>query len=550
MNEVVVITNILGAVAVLLWGLAMINTGVTRAFGGELRRWLNVGSSRLSAVGAGLAVTIALQSSTATCLMAASFVGRGLLEVAPVQAAMLGANLGTALVAKALTFNVGPLAAALLLASVVLHRSGRKAKGRAVARILFGAGLLLLSIRLLEAATGPVREAPQLLRVLADLDGIWLVGLVLAAALTMLLHSSVAAILLILPLAASGAFGLPFGLALVLGANLGSALPPILETGRSSPVERRVPVGNAIVRAVGCMAAVAALEPLAAQLHWLGGNAASQLVNFHVLLNLTVAVVFLPLLGPLSRMLARLLPEPPAIDDRRRPRHLDDSALGTPNVAIACAARETLRIADQLEAMLGRAQGLLTGGDAEAAKELGGMDDVVDSLHSAVKLYLARLPTEDMDPIDSRRVSEIMTFVINLEHMGDIIDRNLKDLGKKRLARQLAFSAEGRGDIDALFAQTRENLKSAVAVFLGGDVRLARRLVADKAEVRNLEKRATDAHFARIRSGRQESIETSALHLDVLRDLKRINAHIAAVAYPILEQEGELEETRLREVRG
>ncbi len=550
MNEVVVVINILGAVALLLWGLSMISTGVTRAFGGALRRWLNAGGSRLSAAAAGLAVTVALQSSTATCLMAASFLSRGLLEVVPAQAAMLGANLGTALVAKALTFDVGPLAAALLLASLVLKRSGSGGQRAAAARILLGAGLLLLSIRLLEAATGPVREAPQLLRVLADLDGIWMVGLVLAAALTMLFHSSVATILLILPLADSGAFGLPFGLSLVLGANLGSALPPVLEAGRDNPLARRVPVGNAIVRLAGCVIALAALEPLSSVLPHLGAGAAQQLVNFHVLMNLMVALVFLPLLGPLSRALANLLPEAPVADDQRKPRHLDESALGTPNVAIACSARETLRIADQVEAMLGRAQSLLTGDDAEAAKELGGMDDVVDSLHSAVKLYLARLPAEDMDPADSRRVAEIMTFVINLEHIGDIIDRNLKDLGKKRLSRQLTFSAEGGADIAAMFAQTRDNLKSAVAVFLAGDVRLARRLVSDKAEIRNLERRAAEAHFARIRSGRRESIETSALHLDVLRDLKRINAHIAAVAYPILEQGGELEETRLKEARG
>ena len=549
MGEMVVIINILGAVAVLLWGLSMVKAGMVRAFGGALRRWLNAGGSRVGAATAGLAVTVALQSSTATCLMAASFVERGLLEAAPAQAAMLGANLGTALVAKLLTFDVGPAAAALFLAAAATKRAGQGGRSRAVARILFGVGLILLSIRLLDAAGTPVREAPQLLRILADVDGIWLVGVVLAAGLTMLFHSSVATILLIMPLAGGGAFSLPFGVALVLGANLGSALPPILETGRANPVERRVPVGNALIRLVGCAAAVAALDPLLPLIGRLGGDVADQLVNFHVLLNLVLGLAFLPMLGPVSRVLARLLPAPPVTDDHLRPRHLDEGALGTPNVAIACAARETLRIADQVEAMLARAQALLTRGEAAAGKELGGMDDSVDALHSAVKLYLARLPTEDMDEADSRRVAETMTFVINLEHMGDIIDRNLKDLGRKLVARHLAFSAEGRADIDAMFGQTRDNLKAAVAVFLGGDVQLARRLVSDKAEIRKLERRAAEAHFARIRSGRRESIETSALHLDVLRDLKRINAHIAAVAYPILEQQGQLKDTRLREAR-
>ena len=198
--------------------------------------------------------------------------------------------------------------------------------------------------------------------------------------------------------------------------------------------------------------------------------------------------------------------------------------------------------------MLRRSLEALRTGDAKLTTEIGKMDNIVDALHQAVKLYLARLSNEDMEDDERRRASDIMTFVINLEHIGDIIDHNIRDLAEKKIKHGLSFSREGFADITALFNQTLENLKVAMAIFVSGDVKLARQLVAEKVGVRTLERNATEAHLSCISSGRRESIETSTLHLDILRDLKRINAHLTSVAYPILEQRGELEDTRLRTI--
>ncbi len=546
MGEAVVLVNILGAAALLLWGLRMVSSGMSRAFGAPLRRFINGGAdNRLMSLGMGTVVTIALQSSTATCLMSASFVGRGLMGVDMAQAVMLGANVGTSLVVKFLTFDVGPLSAILVLSGVVLFRSGGGGHRRPLAKALIGLGLMLLSLHLLDVASEPLRNSAQLRQVLHDLDGAWLVGVVLAALLALLAHSSVASILLILPLAAKGDFGAAFGFALVLGANLGSALSPVLETGDQKPTFRRVPLGNLLVRAVGCVVVLPFLDHLSGFVATLGGDLVSQLVAFHVAFNLALALVFLPLTTPMAALLARLRPDVPEAEDGRQPRYLDDSALDSPAVAIGLAARETLRIGDQVEAMLRQCLDMLSGKAAKGS-DIGKMDDVVDSLHQAVKLYVARLTNDDLDEDERRRANDIMTFAINLEHMGDIIDRNLRDLAEKKAKRHLSFSQEGMADIAALFTQTLDNLRMALTVFMTGDVRMARQLVAEKAEIRILERNAAEAHLSRVGSGRRESIETSALHLDILRDLKRINAHIASVAYPILENRGELEETRLR----
>jgi len=546
MNEISVLVNILGAAALLLWGLRMVSTGVTRTFGSNLRRWITLSAdNRGKALLTGLFVTVTLQSSTATCLMAASFAGRGLMETAMAQSIMLGANIGTSLVAKLLTFNVGPLSALLLLVGVGLFLSG-DGRRRHFARILIGLGLMLLSLRLLDAASVPLRDSAQMQQVLHDLDGVPLVGLALAALIAMLAHSSIASILLILPLAAEGAFGLSFGLALILGANLGSAIPPVLETTRHKAAARRVPLGNALVRLIGGAVAFVCLDPIAGLMAGAGGDISTQLIDFHVIFNVILAGLFLPLVGLMAKIVEALRPEETVPESPDRPRYLDESALGTPIVAIGAAVRETLRIADLVEEMLKCGLSALRSDDLKALAEIGRTDNVVDALHQAVKLYLARLSNEDLDEEERRRANDIMTFVINLEHIGDIVDRNIKELAEKKIKLRLSFSPEGFQELTTLFTQTQENLKVAMAVFVSGDVKLARRLLAEKAEVRLLERHATEAHLLRISSGRRDSIETSTLHLDILRDLKRINAHIASVAYPILEQRGELEQTRLR----
>jgi phosphate:Na+ symporter len=405
---------------------------------------------------------------------------------------------------------------------------------------------MLLSLHLLDVASEPLRDSTQLRQVLHDLDGVWLVGLALAAVIAMAAHSSIASILLILPLAAKGDFSLPFGLALILGANLGSAVPPLLETAKEKAAVRRVPLGNALVRLAGCAVAYPFLGWVAGLLPFIESARAAQLVDFHIAFNLCLAILFLPLTGPTAKLVERLRPEEAKEEDPLRPKYLDDSALGSPSVALAAATRETLRIADVAEVMLRRCLEALETGDSKPAAEVGKLDHVVDALHQSVKLYLSRLANEDLGDDERQRASDIMTFAINLEHVGDIADHNLREAAEKKIKHGLSFSQEGFADLAALFGQTMANLKIAMTIFVSGDVKLARQLVAEKTEIRNLERRATEAHLARLREGRRESIETSTLHLDVLRDLKRINAHITSVAYPILEQRGELEDSRLR----
>ena len=525
----------------------MVRTGVMRAYGGDLRRVIGKAlRRRMAAFAAGLGVTGILQSSTATALITASFAERGLMATAPALAVMLGADVGTSLVVQALSFRFSWLSPVLVLVGVVTFMVGKSSRQRDLGRAAIGLGLMLLALHSIVDTTAPIRESATLETMLAALAGEPLLAFVVAAGLTWLAHSSVAIILLIVSLAAAGL--IPLGLALVftLGANLGGAIPPVLATWRGQVSARRVTFGNLTFRLIGCLLVLPFVGLLLPELLALDSQPARAVANFHTAFNLALAIVFLPLVGPAARIVEKLLPEQVATEDPGTARYLDQTALGTPPLAIAAAARETLRMGDTLERMLRDTLKVFETDDRNLAAAVSRNDDIVDKLHESIKLYLTQVSQENMGEAESRRSMEIIAFTTNLEHVGDIIDKNLIELATKKIKNRLRFSEEGSRDIFALYGQVLDNLKLALAVFIAGDVRMARQLLEQKVRFRDLEREAADRHLERLRGGRAESIETSSLHLDILRDLKRINSHLTSVAYPILEQTGELRASRLK----
>jgi len=548
MNATLSLIDLAGAIALLLWGLHMVQSGIQRAFGPNLRRFLGrTLGDRWRAFLAGLGVTAVLQSSTATGLMAASFAAGGLVDLVPALAIMLGANLGTTLIVQVLSFDIGRVAPLFVLIGVILFRKSLQSRTRDLGRVAIGLGLMLLALQLLLALITPYEDVPSLRLLMGAIATQPVIDVILAAALTWAAHSSVATVLLIASFAAKGVIPPHAAFALVLGANLGAALIPLLESsGNGDPAAKRLPVGNLLNRAIGCVLGLLLLDWVGPVIVRFEPDPARAAADFHTLFNLATAVLFLPLLEPFAWGLARLLPARAAPSDPSRPVYLDEATRETPALALAGAAREALRMADVTEAMLRGALDALDRGDRKQLAATKGLDNVLDRLNGAIKAYLTALDPDSLDEHDNRRLGEILAFITNLEHAGDIVEKGLIAIAAKRLKRGLAFSVEGQAEIRMMLERLAMNVQAAAAVFMTEDARAARQLLHEKEVFRDLEARATEAHFARIRAGRVESVETSALHLDVLRDMKRINAHLAAAAYPVLDNLGELLPSRHR----
>ncbi len=545
----IVLLDLMGGVALLLWGLHMVRSGIMRAFGSELRRVLGrTLRNRFLALVAGIGVTALLQSSTATGLLMTSFAARGLVDLVPALAVMLGANIGTTLIVQALSFNISALAPVLFLVGMLAFNLGGRTLTRDLGRVAIGLGLMLLSLHILIDTLAPAENAPSVRALLTAITGEPVLCVLIAAALTWAAHSSAAVVLLVMSLAYSHFVSPVAALALVLGANLGSAINPLLESsGSGNLASRRLPLGNLINRAVGVVLVLPFLQPIADFSTRLDPNPARMAADFHTAFNVVLAVAFIFLLDGVALLLTRLLPDPPKRADPSAPLYLDETAIHTPSVALACAARETLHMGDVVEDMLRKAMTALMSNDRKLAAEVSRMDNIVDRLDEAIKLYVTKVTRESLDDRDGRRAMDIIAFAINLEHIGDIIDKNLMELAAKKIRHKYEFSKEGAAELEAFHKRIIENLKLAFSVFINDDVKVARTLIEEKTQLRNLELAFAERHLARLREGRPESIETSSLHLDVLRDLKRIHSHICSVAYPVLEAAGELQPNRLKD---
>jgi len=552
MSGTLILLQLGGYVGLLLWGTHMVTTGVERGFGAELRQWLGRRLSppgrgaRLRAVMIGLAVTAVLQSSTATGLMATSFAARGALDLAPALAVMLGANLGSTLITQIFAFDITAVAPVLVLIGVVLFRSSGDGRAKNRGRVGIGLGLMLLALGALGRTLVPVETAPPLRAVLEALTGEPVLAVLIAGALTWACHSSVAVVLLIASLAASGVIAPAASLALVVGANLGGTLPPLFEAG--SGVARRLPLGNLLVRAAGCAVVLPFLPAIAAWLAHIEPAPARLIVNFHTAFNLALAVLFLPLTDRLAALLIRFLPDPPRPADPARPIHLEEAALDSASVALANAARETLRMADMFEGMLRGAIEVFRSGDRHRAADISRTERIMDRLGAAIRRYLADIgneqPLDDED--EGARSQEILSAVINLEHAADIIANNLLEFAAKRARRAGGFAPEELDAIAAMHAELVDSLRLGLTVFLRSDAALrdARRLVARKRQLRRQEAEAAALNIRSLQVGAagSQAVATSVDNGDflrIVRDLRRVHSHIAALAYPVLERAAE-----------
>ena len=541
--------NLLAAVALLVWGTHIVRSGILRVLGADLRRVLGASvSNRFRAFVAGLGVTALLQSSTATALIATSFVGSGLIATAPALAIMLGADVSTSLLAVVFSYDLSWLSPLLIFSGVILFLSQRGQHAGRVGRIMIGLGVIILALRLIVEATQPMRHAESMKVLFASVTGDLFLDILVAALLTLVCHSSLAVVLLVAALTTALMIAPDVALALVVGANVGGGALAVIVTLGSTPAARRVAMGNMMFKLAGCVMMLPLLSYISEFLARLVVAPGAQVVYFHVMFNASIAVVFIGLTESIAAVAERLLPAQPVQGNGAVPRYLDPVALDSPTLAISCAAREVLRLGDLVEGMLKGAIEVLRTNDLIRVAAIRKMDDDIDTLYAAIKLYLTQISREALDEREGRRWTEIISLTINLEHVGDIIDKNLMESAEKKAHNQWSFSEAGMVEIAHLHERVLANLQLGLNIFVNPDVRSAQRLLAEKEQFRDLERTYADNHLRRLQDQTLQSVETSALHLDIIRDLKRINSHICAVAYPTLEQAGVLRPSRLREV--
>lgn len=548
-----VLLNVISGVCVLLWGLRGVKLGMTKAFGQGLHRAISWGTrNRISAFFSGIGVTTLLQSSTATAMIVASFTGRRMMTGAAALAVMLGADVGTTLVAQILTFDLSWMMPSMLISGFLIYTVFENRPGRLshFGKMLIGLGTMLLALSLIKQGAAPLRESDVLPVVLESLDQDPVLLVMIAALLTWMCHSSLAVVLLLGSLAAAQIVPLHVAMAMVLGANLGGVIAPLIATMKDGPEATRVPVGNLLMRLMGVIIILPLLEPVQTIIQAISDDPARVVVNMHMCFNIMLAALFLPFTGSLYQLTLRMIPDRPDADDPGRARYLDENQLDIPAIALSSAGREALRMADLVQSMMEDTIVALRTNDETIVYRIRARDDVLDKLNKAVKLYMAKMARESLDPEDTQQYVRTLTFATNLENVGDTIDKSLMEMALKKIREHKRFSDRGWQEIQEIHNAVLETVRLAQSVFVSNDAKLARRMIEAKEQLRKAEQQATQNHMERIREGVPETIATSGLHLDIIRDYRRINSYMCSVAYPILEEAGLLYGTALKPDKG
>ena len=550
MNEVFALLDFGGYVALLLWGVHMVQSGVQRAFGAALDAMLGhaLGTRRRAFV-AGLGITAALQSSTATGLMITGFAAGGLVALTPALAAMLGANVGTTLIVQLLSFNLTALAPVFILAGVWLFRRYLPGRRRDLGRVFIGLGLLLLALHELVTLFAPIQHSHLLEIILNALATQPVLALVLAALLAWASHSSVAVVVLIMSLASHGLVTPPVAYALVLGANLGTSINPLLEGVTSSdPASRRLPLGNLGLRIGACLIALILLPWIPAIMDHLSQDPARNVANFHTLFNVVAAAIFLPLLKPYTRLLIRWLPKRIDPNDPSKPLYLDEAAHEVPAVALGNAAREALRLSDMLQTLLNTCRAGFRRDNRHRIGPARDINNAIGHLDNLITTYLATLDQESMSVDDHRRLDEVLAFSSNIAHAASVTTAGL--LGHTTTLRKKGWvlQPEQREELSNILDRLLRNQRQTAALFVAEDLKSARYLALEKDQFRALEAAAAERQLDKIKSGQVESAELGSFYLEILRDVKTINSYlVGAAAYPVLAKHNELLPNRVRD---
>jgi phosphate:Na+ symporter len=546
-GALIFLLNIAAAAALLIWAVRLVRTGFERALGGQLRIWLRRSTANRSVAAAtGAGAAILMQSSTAVAVLMAGFLSTGAIGSLSGLSIVLGADFGSALVALILNAKVAVLTPLLLLAGVMIFLQSSARRSRQIGRILIGLALIFLSLDLIRDASQPLTENDGAAAIMHYLAGDPVGAFLVAAVFAWLVHSSVAAILLFATLAAQGIMPVEAAFAMVLGANLGGSLIAFFLTLKSAAIVRRVVWTNLALRGGGAALALAALSNIDLPTYLLGSGPGQQALHLHLLFNALLLIVCLPLAKPLMRLADRLIPEPANRDiDGITRTALDPAVQNQPKRAFGCALRELVEMGNRIEVMLRDAMKLFETYDEAVAQRLQSEMRSVAAMSLSIRVYLSNVRSQDPDEDTGTRAFDLSGIAVNLEAGADLIARKLVELSGQKHNANLNFSPEGWRELSEFHDIVLRNVQHGISVLMSGDIGLARELVEQKENVRDLEQTLQRKHLKRLRQGLAEAYETSAIHLEILRALKTLNTSFAMIAYPLLENKGELLESRL-----
>lgn len=535
MTNLMLIT-LVGGVVLLLYGMRLVGEGLQLAAGGRMRHILgSITSNPFKGMLVGAFITAVIQSSSATTVMLVGFASSGLMDLTQTIGVILGADVGTTVTVQLIAFNVFDYALLLVVVGYLLISTTKRKIFKYVGQAILGFGFIFFAMKIMSEAMVPLRQSEVVKALLVSLGDHPVLGIIVAAVLSAMVASSAATIGLAITLSLQGLIPLHAAVPVIFGANIGTCATALASSIGSHTEAKRVAMAHILFKVIGVLVFLPFIQPFVRLVQLTADDVPRQIANAHSLFNVGITALFLPFSLLFARVISDLVPEGKEGEGLFRAKYLDEHMLETPALALGQATREALRMADIVSDMLARTIGALSTDDPELIELIEEKDNQVDTLDREIKHYLTKLAQQSLTDEQSRREFGILYFVNNMEDIGDIVDKNLMELAKKRLSKGVHFSDPGWNEIASLHKKVLQNLELAISAFASNDPALARQVLEHKLEISQAERKIRQAHVQRLCEGYQEAIDISEIHLDVLTNLKRINSHVTAVAYPILE---------------
>ncbi len=528
---------IAGGVALLLYAVRTLRRGLDRIFGRRLGTWMQrLGDRPVLAFLGGLGAAVIAPSSTTMSLLAVQSVQAGQMTAAQMLRVMLGANIGMTVMVQLIALNQQMLAPLLLTVGVILYLYTKAPRSRGIGEIILSIGLIFIGLGLIQHGVPSNLSGTDLERIISIAASYPLAIAAIACIIAIFMQSSTATIGLAIGLVITGVVGFDIALPVVLGANVGIGVTTLI-FGWTQVESRRLAASNLLLKVLIAFLGLLLISPLVALLQGAPGNAGTTVAMAHTGFNVILALVGMPLASIIVRVIARVVPEPAQEAAAFGPRHIRLGAIGDTSIALGQSLRELMHVAEIVRSMLDDIWKALENNDEALAQEVGERDDDVDLLDQEIKRFLTRVVRDEADGSHISEQMRQLRYLAELETIGDIIDKNISELVLKKIRLGVQFSPEGEQELDDFQRRVAENLLIADTAFTTRDRNLAQQLLRHKERLNRDEQRLRDQHFGRLTRGMRQTHETSAIHLDLLTHLRRINSAISHVAYAVLEED-------------
>ncbi len=523
LDVVILLMTVFGGLALFLHGMDRMTEALKAVAGDRMRSILaKLTSNRLFAVATGAGVTAVIQSSSVTTVLVVGFVTSGLMTLTQAAGVIMGANIGTTVTAQIIALDVTDYALALVAAGFAFSFFGRGDSVRARGTVVMGLGLIFFGMAIMGDAMQPLRDEPAFRDAMVSLESAWL-GILVGAGFTAVVQSSSATTALVIVLAGQGLIPLQAGIALILGANIGTSVTALLATiGKPRDALRAAAIHTGF-NVGGVLIFLPLIGVLASIVQEIGGGLAREIANAHTIFNVVVTVIFLAFLPAFVSFIERVVKDRPEAEEQRiRAKYLDTELLRTPPLALDRARLELSRMAGRARTMLEHAIPVVVGGTRSELAELEAMDDEIDALHGHIITYLGLIGRQALSDEDSEELVGLMEATNNLEAIGDIIETNLVALGYSRIDDGFEVSEETQLMISEFHRTVQRAFDGAMIAVTQRNAQEAHRVSAMKEEINSLERAAARHEAERLVAPEPNRVEAYRFEIDVINNLKRI----------------------------